>query len=203
MHRRVASILLVAATAAAAVGVAAAPAQADPFLNVVYPISGTSHINATDADLAVGPGTLRATLDLGTGAVTGSVSLPPATGSFTELGIIPVQATVEFIEAAPTTGTVDLNTGATQAESHITLRLTALKVAGLPVIVGSHCQTERPATIPLSSESGFNPLLGGTVSGTYTIPDFEHCLLATPVINLTIPGPGNTLTLTLGRATPG
>lgn len=38
---------------------------------------------------------------------------------------------------------------------------------------------------------------------TYTIPRFAHCLLATPLINLTLPGPGHTITLTLGAATSG
>lgn len=50
---------------------------------------------------------------------------------------------------------------------------------------------------------GFNALTGGTVSGTYTIPRFAHCLLAPPLINLTLPDPGNTITLTLGAATSG
>jgi hypothetical protein len=53
----------------------------------------------------------------------------------------------------------------------------------------------------LSSQAGFNALSGGTVSGTYTIPKFTHCLLATALINLTLPGPGNTITLTLGAPT--
>ena len=40
---------------------------------------------------------------------------------------------------------------------------------------------------------------GGAVSGSYTIPAFHHCLLNTLLLNLTIPGPGNTLNLTLGQ----
>jgi hypothetical protein len=201
MHRRVASILLVTATMAAAIGVGAAPAQADdPTFTATYPINGSTHIKATNSDMPLGPGSLRVTLDLTTGAVDGSVSLPPATGSFTEFGIVPVVATTEFIEAAPTTGSVDINTGATQTESHMTLKLTSLKVAGLPVLVGNDCETVTPATIDLASQPGFNVVTGGDVSGTYTIPAFAHCLLATPLINLTIPGPGNTITLTLGPA---
>jgi hypothetical protein len=38
---------------------------------------------------------------------------------------------------------------------------------------------------------------------SYTIPQFAGCGLATVLINLTIPGPGNTLTLTLGKPTFG
>jgi hypothetical protein len=35
-------------------------------------------------------------------------------------------------------------------------------------------------------------------AGHYTIPRFAHCGFATFLINLTIPGPNNTITLTLG-----
>jgi hypothetical protein len=202
MRVRTASVL-VAAMAATAVGVSASPAAAVAALSATYPINGVSHINSTDSDLPLGPGSLHATVDLDSGALTASVSLPPATGSFEELGVIPVTATVELTEAEPTTGSLDINTGAMQGTSHMNLRLTRLTIAGLPAPVGSRCQTVRPAEIPLASQPGFSVLRGGEVSGTYTIPPFEHCLLNTGLINLTIPGPGNTLTLTLGPAVLG
>lgn len=203
MRVRKASVLLAAAVAAAAVGTTGSPASAATTLSATYPITGSSHINSTDSELPLGPGSLHAIADLDTGAVTAEVSLPPATGSFKELGIIPVTATVELTESEPTTGTLDLDTGGMQATSHITLRLTRLTIAGLPAPVGNHCETVRPAEIPLASEDGFSVLQGGTVSGTYTIPPFDHCLLNTALINLTIPGAGNTLTLALGPAVLG
>lgn len=202
MRVRTASVL-VAAMAATAVGVSASPAAAAADLSATYPINGVSHINSNDSDLPLGPGSLKATVNLDSGALTASVSLPPATGNFKELGFIPVTATVELTEAEPTTGTLNLNTGAMQSTSHMNLRLTSLTIAGLPAPVGRRCQTVRPAEIPLASQPGFSVLRGGVVSGTYTIPPFEHCLLNTGLINLTIPGPDNTLTLTLGRAVLG
>jgi hypothetical protein len=39
-----------------------------------------------------------------------------------------------------------------------------------------------------------------TLAGSYTIGKFQHCGLATLLINLTIPGSGNTIKLTLGKA---
>jgi hypothetical protein len=204
MRRRAVSLLLASVVAVATFGLAATPAQAaNPTLTATYPVNGTTHINSTDSDLVLGPGSLHATLDLITGALVGSITLPPATGSFTEFGVIPVQATAEFTESVPTTGTADPATGAVQTESHVNIRLTSLKIAGLPVLVGDHCQTETPAIIDLASEPGFGILTGGVVSGTYTIPDFDHCLLATSIINLIIPGSGNTIALTLGRAVLG
>lgn len=202
MHRRAVSLLLATATAVATLGLAATPAHADdPTLTATYPINGTTHINSTNSDLALGPGTLGATLDLVTGSIVGSITLPPSTGSFTEFGVIPVQATAQFTESEPTTGTADLVTGAVTTVSHVNIRLTSLKVAGIPVLVGDHCQTSSPAVINLASEPGFNVLEGGVVSGTYTIPDFQNCLLAAPIINVIIPGAGNTISLTLGPAT--
>jgi hypothetical protein len=200
MKKRLAGILFSSAAVAGAVGLGVSPASADTTVSLTYPISGSTYINAIHTSIPLGPGTLAATADLTTSAVTGSVNLPPATGSFSELGLVPVTATTAFVEQGQTTGTLESD-GGIQATSHISLKLTSLKVAGIPVPVGNSCETAVPATITLTSESGFNALTGGTVSGTYTIPHFAHCLLATPLINLTLPGPNNTITLTLGAAT--
>jgi hypothetical protein len=206
MKKRLAGILFASAAVAGAVGGAAglgvSPASADTTISLTYPVSGSTYINAIHTSIPLGPGTLSATADLTTSAITGSVNLPPATGSFKELGFVPVTATTAFVESGQTTGMLESN-GGIEATSHITLKLTSLKVAGIPVPVGNSCQTAVPATIALTSQAGFNALTGGTVSGTYTIPKFVHCLLATPLINLTLPGPDNTITLNLGAATGG
>jgi hypothetical protein len=200
MKKRLAGLLFSSVAVVGALGFGATSASADTTVSLTYPISGSTYINAIHTSIPLGPGTLSATADLNTAAVTGNVNLPPATGSFRELGLVPVTATTAFVEQGQTTGTLESD-GGIQATSHISLKLTSLKVAGIPVPVGNSCETAVPATITLTSESGFNALTGGTVSGTYTIPHFAHCLLATPLINLTLPGPDNTITLTLGAAT--
>ena len=63
-----------------------ASASADTTVSLSYPVSGSTYINAIHSSIALGPGTLSANADLTTATLTGSVSLPPATGSFTELG---------------------------------------------------------------------------------------------------------------------
>jgi hypothetical protein len=200
--RGVAATALAGLFAAATVAAAAAPAAASTgtTLTVRYPVKGSTFINAANATVALGPGTLRSKVNLSTGAVTGSLKLPPATASFTELGIIPVTATVAFIQDGPATGTVNLNTGAVSVTSTITLQVTSLTVSGLPVPVGPACESATPATVSLTSQPGFSIVKGGTVSGTYTIPQFANCGLVTPVLNLTTTGPGNTISLTLGKA---
>ncbi len=185
-----------------AVVVATTPAlaSAGTTLTVRYPVNGSTFLKAANATVTLGPGTLRSKVNLNTGKVTASLNLPPATGSFKELGVVPVTATVAFIQDGPTTGTVDLNTGAVTTMSKITLQVTSLSVSGLPVPVGPACESATPASVALASQPGFSIVNGGTVSGTYTVPPFAHCGLVTPVLNLTVTGPGNTISLTLGKA---
>jgi hypothetical protein len=210
MRRRLA--LLAASAAAAVAGIAAAtPALASPAaptapsdstVSVSYPVTGSTFIKAIGSTIDLGPGTLSTTADLTTSTLTGTLTLPPATGSFKELGLIPVTATTEMIQDGTATGTVNFTTNAVTTTATDTIKLTSLKVAGVPIFVGPSCETS-PATIAVSSQAGFNVLNGGTLSGTYTIPPFAHCGLATLLINLTLPGPGNTISLTLGKGTLG
>jgi hypothetical protein len=216
MRRR---LTLLAATAAAAVaGIAAATpalasdsapaapaaraAPADTTVSVSYPVTGSTFIKAINSTIGLGPGTLATTADLTTSTLTGTLTLPPATGSFKELGLVPVTATTQMIQDGTATGTVNFTTNAVTTTATDTIKLTSLKVAGLPIPVGPSCETS-PAAITVSSQAGFNVLNGGTLSGTYTIPTFAHCGLATLLINLTLPGPGNTISLTLGKGTLG
>jgi len=176
---------------------------ADTTVTVTYPVTGSTFIKAINSTVALGPGTLATTADLTTSTLTGTLTLPPATGSFQELGLVPVTATTELVQDGPATGTVDFSTNAVQTTTQATLKVTSLTAAGIPIPVGSSCQTRTPATITVSSQPGFNVLSGGTLAGTYTIPRFVHCGLATLLINLTLPGPGNTISLTLGAGTLG
>ena len=210
MRRRL--TLLAASAAAAVAGIAAAtPALASPAaptapsdstVSVSYPVTGSTFIKAIGGAIDLGPGTLSTTADLTTSTLTGTLTLPPATGSFKELGLIPVTATTEMIQDGTATGTVNFTTNAVTTTATDTIKLTSLKVAGVPILVGPSCETS-PTTISVSSQAGFNVLNGGTLSGTYTIPPFAHCGLATLLINLTLPGPGNTISLTLGKGTLG
>lgn len=210
MRRRL--TLLAASAAAAVAGIAAAtPALASPAapiapsdstVSVSYPVTGSTFIKAIGSTIDLGPGTLSTTADLTTSTLTGTLTLPPATGSFKELGLIPVTATTEMIQDGTATGTVNFTTNAVTTTATDTIKLTSLKVAGVPILVGPSCETS-PTTISVSSQAGFNVLNGGTLSGTYTIPPFAHCGLATLLINLTLPGPGNTISLTLGKGTLG
>jgi hypothetical protein len=194
-----ASMAGIAVVAATTVLASSAAASASSAITITYPVSGSSYIAAPGATLPLGPGTLKTKANLTTGKLTANITLPNATGSFKEFGLIPVTATAALINDGPTTGTLNLSTGAVATTSHITMQLVSLSVAGINVPLGSSCETSQPVTVNLASEPGFNVLAGGTVTGTYTLPPFANCGLAGILINLTLPGPNNTITLTLGK----
>lgn len=201
-HRIPATATAAVAGLAVALTVAAgtAPAAAGTVVHATYKVTGSTFLKAPDFTLGLGPGKLAAKLDVNTGKLTATLALPDATGSFTQFGFIPVTATTQFINDGPTRGTLNINTGAVTTTSKITLRIVGLWVAGINVPVGGSCETPSPAVIKVRSQKGFTILKGGKLKGGYTIPQFANCGLATLLINLTLPGSGNTITLTLGKA---
>ena len=197
-----ASLLAAAAIIAALAPQAAAAAGSG--VTVAYPAHGSTYLEAPNTTVSLGPGTLVATLNFAAATLTGSLTLPPATVSFQEFGLIPVSATTEFIQAGPTTGKVNIQTGAVTSTSKIILKITSMRVAGLPVPIGNSCASATPAVITLASQPGFSVVSGGRLAGTYTVPAFAGCGfggLLTPLINLAVAGPGNTITLILGAGT--
>ncbi len=198
-----AAAALAALAAGTALAATASPASAATTVKATYKVTGSTYIKAPNFTLSLGPGRLVSRVNLKTGKLTARLSMPNATGSFTQLGIVPVTATTQFINDGPTTGRLNINTGAVRTKSKITLRIVSLTVGGLPVPVGKACQTKSAAVVRLTSQPGFNVLDGGNLAGGYTIPKFSGCGLATVLINLTIPGGGNTIALTLGKAKVG
>lgn len=198
--RRAAVGSAAALLAVAGLVASAGSASADTTIKARYPVTGSTHLAAPNATVPLGPGKLTTTADLTTYTLTAKLSLPNATGSFKELNLVPVTATTQFINDGPTTGTINPDTGAVATTSKITLRIVSLIVAGVPQPVGDSCETTKPVTVRVASQPGWSILKGGNLAGTYTIPQFAHCGLETLLINLTLPGPGNTITLTLGKA---
>jgi hypothetical protein len=182
---------------AAAVAASAPSASADTTINAHYALTGSTFIKKLNTTVNLGSGSLAATVDLDTGAVSSTLSLPPATVSMKELGIIPVSATATMVQNGPATGSANLTTNTITSSASIIFKITKLSVAGLNVPVGGNCESS-PFSVSLSSGPGFTVSGGGPLSGSYTIPPLHGCGLTTPVLNLLIPGPGNTFNLTLG-----
>ena len=107
-----------------------------------------------------------------------------------------------FIAAGPVTGRVFSNPQPqVKATAKYTIKLSNVTVGGLPAFVGDSCQTSAPVTIPVATPKGqvFDIAVGGTVKGTYTIGQFANCGLTTSLINMLVPGAGNTVTLKLSN----
>ncbi|SFP51667.1 hypothetical protein SAMN05421810_102818 [Amycolatopsis arida] len=196
-RRRVGFVASAVAGLAAALVAAAGPASAAaPPLELTYTVAGTTHIAKTDSDVELGPGTFTAAVDVATGDLTGQLDLPKTTTTFKVLGFVEVTSDVEFVPAGPATGKIV--SGKVNVETPLNVRLSNVRTLGLPFPpVGENCATGTPVRIALESGPDFNPLRGGKMSGTYEIPEFADCGLATPLINTLVPGPGNTLEIDL------
>jgi len=186
-----------AVLAAAGITAASGTASADTTVNVHYAVTGTTFIAKLNTTANLGSGTLASAVDLTAGTSESTLTLPPATVSVKEFGFIPVTATTEIIQNGTAAGTVNFTANTITSTANVTLKISSLTVAGISLPVGNECQTT-PFNIGIRSGSGFTVSAGGPVNGTYTIPAFHHCGLNTLLLNLTIPGSGNTLNLTLG-----
>ncbi|ALG11077.1 hypothetical protein [Kibdelosporangium phytohabitans] len=187
--------VLIGAIALTATLLGAGTAAADPVFT--YDITkGSSTIKKLNSSLPLGPGGLVVDLEGATGNFTADMTLPPAKGEFKILGVFPTTATVTFQQVGKVTGT--LVDGVVKAHTNVTIRLSDVKAVGLPMFVGDNCHTSKPATIDLDSAPEFNPLEGGDlIAKPYTIPEFTDCGLSTLMLNGLIPGPDNSLRLTL------
>ena len=138
------TLATVAGLAVTAGGIASAgAASAASKLTVKYKVTGSTFLKSINTTTSLGPGTLKSTVNLSNGKLTASLALPPATVSFKELGLIPVTATTEFVQDGPTTGQLNVNTGAVSTTSKIILKLTSMIVAGL-LGSGAELVPERP-----------------------------------------------------------
>jgi hypothetical protein len=192
--------MLLAGTVGLLVAVAPGTARAETVLTVSYDANGSSTIAKTGSTTALGPAVL--TVDLQDDAsFTGHLPLPPTQTSFKALGLLPTTATVSFVEAAPLTGKLLNRPFRITSTASYYLKLSDVTVAGLPALVGDNCRTTDPVQIPANTPDGqpFDLDTGGPLAGTFTIGNFQDCGLTTILLNLLVPGPGNTATLQLSN----
>ena len=199
MRALAATTALVAALAGAGAVVLAPPASAAP-LPIEQRIDAVAHIASLDQDVEIEGGSFTGTVDPATGALTGTISLPPASSFVNLAGLIPAaRATFAMTPVGPATGTVDLAGGTASITSTFDIRVPEIDPLGVGLVNLSTptCTTVTPITVTMSGP--FNLTGASTFSGTFTIPQFQDCGLATAALNLLAPGPGNTFTAT---ATP-
>jgi hypothetical protein len=190
--RRAVAACSIALVASAGVAVAAQPASAEPVIPVKAKIKAKAHIEKMNQDIEGLKSKFKGTLDLGTGELKGSITLPPSTVAFpsNDLNISEIQVEVGKTNV---NGHVNLAASTVKTKSKFDIHITSVTVLGLPPnLVGDACKTETP--IKLKQKGQFSATESRKFKGTFEIPPFENCQLFTPVINNLVPGPDNTFT---------
>ncbi len=185
----------------AAFSASAAPATAASTLPIHWTVQASTHIKSLNMDVQIPAGTFDGEIDLATGDLTGNLNLPPAAKTIKLFGVPVATATFAMTENGPITGHVDLSTMQVTVNSSFNFSIKSATLSFLPWwnIVGNSCQGTQPINV---SMSGPVSLTGSqTFSSTYTLPKLKHCGFATPLMNLIIPGGGNTFTATFAPAT--
>jgi hypothetical protein len=205
-HLRFAGVTLAIAALAGPV-LFAPPASAfpkgDPVYKFKYNVVATSTIKKAGISLSPPPGIFQGGIDLSTGQLLGSITLPNTTFTQNELGVGNITATAAIVPVGPVKGKVNISNFKVSATSMFNIHIITmyLNSPSLPVslpplpvphvnLVGSSCTTASPISVTMKGTAN----LGGAskFSGTFVMPPFANCLALTAVINQEIPGPGNT-----------
>ena len=181
----------------------ATPASADTIIPIHWNINASTHLKSLNMDVVVPQGTFDGQVNLTTGALTGTLALPKATQTIKIFGFPIASATFSMNSAGPITGHVDLATNTVTVNSSFTFNIDKAALSFLPSLnlVGKNCHGSTPIAVNMSGP--VNLTGSSTFSATYTIPKFAGCgALVTPILNLIIPGPGNTFTATFAPPAP-
>lgn len=185
------TLALVSAGAATALTLGAAPSASAAPIGVGWDANVTTTVKKLGQQITFPQAKFAAQIDLGTGAISGDLNLPDATSTL-KLGSLPLAKVTLAVE--PTKPVTAQLTGLkVEANQEFNIHLKKIEPLGLPInLVGKNCRTATPVKAKLNGDlTGlFDPY---TLSGTYTIPKFANCGLSTFIINLVIPGEGNTM----------
>jgi hypothetical protein len=145
----------------------------------------------------------------------GQPVLPPARATLLAFGFVPVSATIQISEI----GSVNISLISCAPTKQcpnpppknvalffglVSLRISNVDVNGVPLNVGTHCQTATPFTLALTGlPPSYNvSAIKGVLTGTVTIPKFSGCNDGSenldPIFDATVSGPGNFVKVTQG-----
>jgi hypothetical protein len=191
---------LAALVVAGALLIAAPVASAAPFNFTDWNLTGSLTVAKLKQSIAFPAGSkFNGSLELTNGQLTGHVTVPQFSTRLKVLGL-PVDATLQLVEAQPVAGTVTFGSPniTIDATTAATLRITRLSSPLVPLnLVGNQCRTSEPVVLPLHYVGPLNLSTGFTFQGTTTIPRLTHCGLATPLLNQLMAGSGNAFTATI------
>jgi hypothetical protein len=145
----------------------------------------------------------------------GRHELPPVTATFLAFRFVPVTATLHLVELTPIS--IVSVSGITappypitvRTSTKISVRVSGVRVNGVPLDVGQHCQTASAVTLDLIGTGqntlppkGYTVPTGGPLAGRLTIPRFTGCGVSEnldPLLTGSISGPGNFVKVTQGK----
>ncbi|MFC7613150.1 fibronectin type III domain-containing protein [Actinokineospora soli] len=159
-----------------------------------FDLTGATFIKSANGTVPL-TGGIDADFNLSTGTFEADLALNPTSGNFKLFGFIPATAKIQFAPAGKTTGSIA--GGVLKSTSKVTVKLPQVSLMGFPISQSSTCQTKSPATIPLQSKAAFDPLTGGALTGTYTLPTLQGCGTLNNLISALAAGPGNTIAVAL------
>lgn len=181
-----------------ACGAVSAPVltSADTSLFVSYFVDGETTLAKLGSSLVLGRGRFDAHVDLATGTITGTLTLPPSRGTFLGFGFVPTGATTTLTESGPATGT--FQNGIADVTANEFIGLGAVTVNGTPLDVGADCRTAQPAAIRIHGP--LNLLGTSRFTTTFVVPALRGCGATEdldPLFNGLVAGPDNVLATTL------
>jgi hypothetical protein len=145
----------------------------------------------------------------------GRTELPPVTATFLTFRFVPVTATLHLVELTPIS--IVSVSGITappfpitvRTSAKISVRVSGVKVNGVPLDVGPHCQTASAVKLNLVGRGqntippkGYTVPTGGPLSGRLSIPRFTGCGVSenlNPLLTGAISGRGNFVKVTQGK----
>ncbi|MGM1062095.1 hypothetical protein [Saccharothrix sp. Mg75] len=164
-------------------------------ITITYRVDAVSRIAKLGSDLAIGPGTLVAEIDLIEGTITGDLRLPPAHGYFVVFGFVPTTARTDLVPVGRVTGRI--REGEITAHADLTIGLGEVAVNSQPLDVGQACLTTAPASVDLTGPFDLAVI---RMKAAYAIPPFGGCRGGEdldPLMTGLVSGPDNLLDLTL------
>lgn len=142
----------------------------------------------------------------------GLPELPSARATLLAFGFAPVSATLQISEIGSLNAALISCAPTNKCPNHpaneavflglVTLRIYNVDVNGVPLNVGSHCQTATPFELDLVGlPPSYNvSTVSGVLTGTVTIPSFSGCANGPdnldPIFDATVSGPGNFVKIT-------
>jgi hypothetical protein len=145
----------------------------------------------------------------------GRHELPPVTATFLAFRFVPVTATLHLVELTPIRVVSVSGIKAppfpitVRTSTKISVRISGVKVNGVPLDVGTHCRTASPVQLNLVGRGkntfppkGYTVPTGGPLAGRLTIPRFTGCGVSEnldPLLTGSISGFGNFVKVTQGR----